>query len=93
MNGGSWPRWSADGKQLFFVRAGKLFAVGVDVTHGLHFDVPKALPVTVPLADAVAVVANYAITRDGKIITLANVTQATPNAVHLIANWPKVLPQ
>lgn len=68
VDGGSLPRWSPDGKRLFFVRGGNLFVVDVNDTNGLQFAVPKAVPISVPLANT-AVVANYAVTRDGKIIS------------------------
>lgn len=92
INGGSLPRWSPGGKQLFFVRAGSLSAVDVDENNGLQLGAPKAIPVSVPQS-GLAPLPNYAVSRDGKIITLANVTQDAPSAVHIITNWSKLLPR
>ena len=41
--GGAWPRWSADGRQLYFLRNRDLMVVDVDTKPGLRLGTPKRL--------------------------------------------------
>jgi serine/threonine-protein kinase len=44
--GGNHPVWSPDGKELFYVNAGRLFSVSITTTPTLSFSNPVPLPIT-----------------------------------------------
>jgi serine/threonine protein kinase/Tol biopolymer transport system component len=84
-NGGQLPRWSRDGKELFyFDSANSLFAVPVkDAVSALQFGTPQALvsnwtTLSVPL---------YDVSPDGKKILLDRMPQQVSQAVTVVTNF------
>jgi serine/threonine protein kinase len=88
-NGGVWPRWRADGKELYFIAPdGELMAVSVGA-QGPTFEagVPVALFATQMVGDAATnfVKPPYAVSRDGRFLINQPVASTTP--ITLILNW------
>jgi Tol biopolymer transport system component len=85
--GGSKPRWSRDGRELFYIaRDGKLMAV--PVTSGTTF-VPG---IPVPLFDTrVAGFAPYDVTPDGRFL-INTIPEATASPIGVVLNWQAGLP-
>jgi Tol biopolymer transport system component len=80
--GGSRPRWSRDGRELFYIaRDGKLMAV--PVTSGTTF-VPG---IPVPLFDTrVGGFAPYDVTPDGRFL-INTIPEATASPIGVVLNW------
>ena len=89
-NGGSYPRWGRDGKELFYVAPdGALTAVPVrPVGQGLDFGVPAALPLMVNTIGG-EFAYPYDIAPDGqRILVLAPVSGGRDSAsLTLLMNW------
>ena len=80
-NGGRWPLWSPDGKELlysFLVSGGeKLFAVNVATQPSFTFSNPVAIPVEGIIPVSTGPARDYDITPDGKyFIALTSSTQS-----------------
>lgn len=89
--GGEDPRWSATGKELFFVAPEKLMAVDVTTTKGA-FDAGPATPlfeVRVP-APALGTRSSYGVSPDGQRF-LFNTwdPRAALTPITLVVNWPQ----
>jgi serine/threonine protein kinase len=83
IEGGTWPRFRRDGKELFYLAAnGKLIAVEVKAnTSGLEFSAPK------PLFDT-HTTDRYAVTADGQRFLLTTpVEESTSAPITVILNW------
>jgi hypothetical protein len=80
--GGSRPRWSREGRELFYIaRDGKVMAV--PVTSGTTF-VPG---VPVPLFDTrVAGFAPYDVTPDGRFL-ISTIPEASASPIGVVLNW------
>ena len=81
--GGSWPRFRRDGKELFYLAAnGKLMAVEVKAnTSGLEFSAPKPLFETHSTD-------RYAVTADGQRFLISKpVEESTSGPITVILNW------
>ena len=81
--GGGFPRFRRDGKELFYLAAnGKLMAVEVKANaSGLEFSAPK------PLFDAHST-ARYAVTADGRRFLINKpVEESTSAPITVILNW------
>lgn len=86
--GGSSPRWSRDGKELFFASGGKLFSA-VRSSSG-EFATPVALPLPVELLAPAGL--PYDVAPDGRFIILTEAGKHAPNPLQVIVNWRKELP-
>ena len=85
-NGGNFVRWRTDGKELFYrATDGRLMAVPVrDSGHGLEFDTPAALGVTVSLVGGRFY--SYDVAADGRILAL--VPERSEEApLTILVNW------
>ena len=81
--GGTWPRFRRDGKELFYLAAnGKLMAVEVKAnTSGLEFSAPK------PLFDTHST-DRYAVTADGQRFLMSTPVEESASApITVILNW------
>lgn len=83
IDGGGLPRWSADGRQLYFRATDKLFVTDVGEGGAPRFSPPVALPIRVESTGAI----NYAPLPDGQLASVVRIGQPVPKAVHLITNW------
>jgi Tol biopolymer transport system component len=85
-NGGAQPRWSRDGKELFFMDPTfNLYAVPVNESgSALQFGAPKVL---IPSANWSAPQVFYDITPDSKKILLDRVEQQVSQSVTIVTNF------
>jgi Tol biopolymer transport system component len=88
--GGTFPRWRADGKELFFIAPNaKLMSVPVKIS-GSTFEAgsPIALFQTRIVTGGLATQqAQYAVSRDGRFLINSRVDESTPTPITLILNW------
>ncbi len=87
-NGGQYPKWRRDGRELFFLAPDrKLMAIDVRATGGASFEVgnPKALFQTRIEGAAT----RYTVTRDGQrfLVPTATVDQAASTPATVVINW------
>jgi Tol biopolymer transport system component len=92
VDGGLHPRWSQDGKELFYVYQNRLHRVAVHETSVPEFGTPQPL-FTMPMDVVGPNGGGYAITPGGRFVTVRPAAEAPPRTVHLITNWTKLLPQ
>ena len=88
-NGGVQPRWSSDGKELYFIAPdGKLMAVPV-ATSGTNFTAgtPVALFPARIAPGAGANKQQYAVSRDGRFLINQPVEATAASPITLILNW------
>jgi WD40 repeat protein len=85
-DGGNAPRWSRDGKQLFYAKGDRLTAVELHEGAMPQFGSAQALPVNI-VSDRIFVnsYSAYAVTSDG-FITTQPVGDTQPT-IHLVTNW------
>ena len=93
--GGAQPRWSRDGKELFYVRAGELVAAPVGPQgDGLTFGEGRALfplPLLAMNDPGFDQFARYDVTPDGGFLALLRVGEPIPTPLVLINNWTALL--
>jgi Tol biopolymer transport system component len=80
---GTLPRWSADGKSIFFAIDNQLSVVSVTESDGtLHFSPPRSLmPVIVGRGFS------YDVAKDGRILALVTSEQRASRPLTLVQNW------
>jgi eukaryotic-like serine/threonine-protein kinase len=90
-NGGSQPRWRADGKELYFIAPdGKLMAVPVTASHStFEPGKPVALFQTHILSGSAGTVnrAQYAVSRDGRFLMNQPVEGSIASPITVLLNW------
>jgi Tol biopolymer transport system component len=86
--GGIQPRWSADGKELYYIGSDrKLMAVSVTSRgNTLAITKPVVLFQTRILAGEAPFKQQYAVSRDGRFL-INHVEQSTPSPITVILNW------
>ncbi len=93
--GGIQPRWSRDGKELFYVRSGRLMAVAVE-RQGEEpgFGESRSL-FSLPLYSLVDpgfhAATRYDVAPDGRFLALLRAGEETPTPLVLVQNWAEVL--
>ncbi len=89
-DGGWQPRWSRDGKELFYVRGNTLMAVSVTTTPDLSFDSPIPLFSDPSLVTSSSSQVRYDVSADGKRFLLVGMVESeedrTPS-IHVVQNW------
>ena len=82
-NGGSVPVWSRDGKELFFVSAGKMMVVEVKAGQNFEVGAPR------PLFDVVLTGSNprFEVSKDGRFLLPMLSDQAPSVPIQVIVNW------
>ena len=88
-NGGRAPRWSGNGRELFFLAAdGRMMAAQIDPTTGLPHGVPQQLFPTEVLRHGFAM-HPYVVTNDGQRFLMPVVlNQSEASAVTVVVDWP-----
>ena len=76
--GGTEPRWSADGRELFFRRGSEIHAVALD---GLE------VRSTTRLFDAGAAIRAYDVSRDGRFLLNLPAANHTPSTATIVSHW------
>jgi Tol biopolymer transport system component len=89
INGGSQPRWRADGKELYFIAPdGKMMAASFTSS---GTSVAAATPVALFATSLVTVGGNlkqeYVVSRDGRFLLNEQKDLSTNNPITLILNW------
>jgi len=95
--GGSQPRWSRDGKELYYVRSGQLMAVGVSREgNDLSFGASQPL-FSLPLFQfsdpGFDQVTRYDVAPDGRFLALLRTGEEVPTPLVLVQNWRETLPK
>jgi hypothetical protein len=92
--GGTQPRWSPDGRELFFVSPElSMMAAPVGTAPGddrtLEVGAPTALFPVRPAGDSLAeiVKAQYAVARDGRFLLHESAEESAAVPITLILNW------
>lgn len=75
------PRWSADGKRLFYAVGNPLRIVAVPVAAGAAFSVGK--PIVVFQGEFTA----FDVAPDGRVLVVRRDPQAPPPSLHVVLNW------
>ncbi|MCI0391155.1 MAG: hypothetical protein MOB07_20620 [Acidobacteria bacterium] len=91
--GGNNPRWSGDGRELFYYAGdGKLMAARV--RSGENFEMDAAVPLFEFRAGTAPIFAPYAVTADGKRFLINEVVETEPNApLTVVVNWAAGAPK
>ena len=93
IDGGSEPRWRADGKELFFLgRDRRLMSVQVHI--GGSFEAGAPVPLFTTRVDEFGNLfsSNYTVTADGQQFFMrTQVDDGTPASITVVANWPQLL--
>jgi Tol biopolymer transport system component/predicted Ser/Thr protein kinase len=94
--GGSEPRWSADGRELFYVAAGrKLAAISVETRGGEPvLGQSRTLFQMPPLArggTGFGAPPKYDVSPDGRFLVHARVAEEAPSPITLVLNWTAAL--
>lgn len=76
--GGTEPRWSADGRDLFFRRGSEIHAVVLD-----GFEVRS----TTRLIDAGATIRAFDVSRDGRLLLNLPANNHAPSAATIVSHW------
>jgi hypothetical protein len=92
VNGGSQPKWSRDGKELFYISGSNLIRVKVAASRDrLDFGPPEQL-FSVKLGPALR--NHYVVAPDGKsFIFVARQEAYSEAGVTIVLNWPSLLPK
>jgi serine/threonine protein kinase len=88
-DGGMQPRWSADGKELYFIAPdGKMMAASITVTGStITAGIPVPLFNASPASGLGANRQNYAVSRDGKFLIDQQAESSSATPITLILNW------
>jgi Tol biopolymer transport system component len=81
-NGGIAPRWSRNGKEIFYIEQRKLMAVSVATHPSFSPGTPAVLFEKRSLATA-----NYDVTSDGKRFIILDRPNERPLLIHVVNNW------
>jgi len=88
-NGGMYPRWSRDGREIYFYAAGKLHAASVRQQES-SLDIVAVAPlfdVTPPSGFRRQF---YDVAADGRFLMIADTTSPGPTQLTLMLNWPEL---
>ena len=87
-NGGAQPRWSRDGKELYYVEEGTLIAVGVTTSPNLSLGAPLRLFVSVGLRSVPSHLPNYDVSADRqRFILPERLESEVPTVIRVVQNW------
>ncbi|MEP6995344.1 MAG: protein kinase, partial [Acidobacteriota bacterium] len=94
-DGGSQPRWSRDGKELFYVHSGQVMAVpvgrrGADPTFG-QSQALFALPFLAMNDPGFDQITRYDVSPDGRFLALLRSGEDAPSPLVFVQNWRETL--
>ena len=94
-NGGYEPRWSLDGRELFYLQERSMMAVAVETETEFSFGAPVELFTGPYLFDATSRSTSYDVARDGRFLMIqpeANAGDApTQSSIVVVQNWTEEL--
>ena len=89
------PRWSRDGKELFYLRSGQLVAVAVERSGDeLAFGESHALfrlPLFTLVDAGFNIATRYDVAPDGRFLALVRAGEDAPTPLVLVQNWAEEL--
>jgi hypothetical protein len=81
-NGGDYPVWSRDGKELYFIGAdGKMMAVEVKTGANFAASEPK------PLFDSHLAGSGFDVGKDGRFLIPTQIEQSSSAPMTIVVNW------
>jgi Tol biopolymer transport system component len=89
--GGVEPRWSHDGKELFYWFGRKLMAVAIDTSAGFSAGVPRELFEAPIQANYTNDGHRWQVSPDGKRLLLITTPELEPTPVRVVLNWPALI--
>jgi len=95
-DGGGWPVWSHDGRELFFISSNKLMSVEVTTRPGFSASVPRIVADSLPsLVPTFASSSSYDVSPDGQrfLFVKAIAEKGPPEEVRVVLNWTEELKQ
>jgi Tol biopolymer transport system component len=94
-NGGYEPRWSADGRELFYLQGNAMMAVAVETEREFSFAPAQQLFAGSYLQERSPLVASYDVAPDGRflMIQLAPGTGEDAASIVVVENWTEELKQ
>ena len=88
IGGGTQPRWSRDGKEIFYVERDTLMVVGVTTTPSFSTESPEVLFEHPGLFADPQVSPQYDVANDGRRFVLRETLEADkPISIHVVQNW------
>jgi serine/threonine-protein kinase len=94
-NGGYEPRWSLDGRELFYLQEGSMMVVAVETETEFSFGAPVELFTGPYFFDATSRFTSYDLARDGRFLMIqpeANADDAPSQAsIVVVQNWTEEL--
>jgi Tol biopolymer transport system component len=96
-DGGFEPRWSADGRELYYVQGDTVFAVAVDAVDDLSFSAPERLFSGPYVMNQGPGFVSYDVARDGRFLMIelpgGAAANATSQGIVVVQNWTQELEQ
>ena len=87
-----WPRWSANGKELYFVVDGKMMASTIHASGSSFEAETPAVLFPVQLDGPPGGHPQYAVSPDGRFLLNRSVEASSINPITLILNWKPKTP-
>jgi dipeptidyl aminopeptidase/acylaminoacyl peptidase len=81
VNGGALPRWSRDGRELFFANGSSLMPVDVDAGPAFQAGTPRAL------VERPHQIFEYDVAPDGRFLMLRPAADGQARELHVVINW------
>jgi len=94
-NGGYEPRWSTDGRELYYLQGNAMLAVAVETEPEFSFAAPQELFTGPYLRDQSPLVASYDVAPDGRFLMIQPGlgTDTAPTGIVVVENWTEELKQ
>lgn len=94
-NGGYEPRWSSDGRELFYLEGRSMMAVAVETEDAFSFSAPVELFTGPYFFDATSAVASYDVAPDGRFLMIqpqaSAADAASASSIVVVQNWTEEL--
>jgi hypothetical protein len=92
-NGGTMPVWAQNGRELFYMRSGKLMSVGITSQPTFSASTPQIVADYPPLLMGRLSNGAYDVSADGQrfLFVKANVENGPPEEVRVVLNWTEEL--
>ena len=94
-NGGYEPRWSLDGRELFYLQGRSMMAIAVETEGEFSFSAPVELFTGPYFFDATSRSTSYDVARDGRFLMIQPQASAgdapSPSSIVVVQNWTEEL--
>lgn len=89
VDGGSFPRWARNGREIFFLNGAKMMSVAVETRPTFKPGTPRLLFENQSFVGF----GNYDVAPDGHhfLMTMQEEAAATPNELNVVVNWMEEL--